>query len=65
MKTVKLNAVVPEETRKEIRQLAVQQDSTVQAVAALAIDTGMRAIQKMGKKALSELLQPDGRRRQN
>ena len=63
MKTVKLNAVVPEETRKEIRKLAVQQDSTVQAVAALAIDTGMKEIKRMGKKELSELLQPDGRRR--
>lgn len=59
----KLNAVVPEETRKTIRHLAAEQNSTVQAVSALAIETGLLAISKMPAKRLRDLLQPDGRRR--
>lgn len=59
----KLNAVVPEDTRKAIRHLAAERDSTVQAVASLAIDLGLKEIGRMPKRTLAELLQPDGRRR--
>ncbi len=59
----KINAVVPEKTRKAMRHLAADHNTTVQAVAALAIARGMDAIRGMGKPALQESLQPDGRRK--
>ena len=60
---VKLNAVVSDDTRKAIRHLATERDSTVQAVAALAIDLGLKEIHRMPKRTLAEMLQPDGRRK--
>lgn len=59
----KINAMVPEGTREELRLFAVKKDTTVQAVAALAIVTGLRAVKAMPEKQLQKLLQPDGRRK--
>lgn len=58
----KINAIVPEGTRKELKDFANKQDTTVQAVAALAIATGLKAVKAMPAKQLAKLLQPDGRR---
>ena len=59
----KINAVVDENTRKAIRFLAAEENSTAQAVAAAAITAGLRVIQALPSSKLQKLLEPDGRRK--
>lgn len=55
--------MVPVGTREELRVFAAKKDTTVQAVAALALITGLRAVKLMPEQKLARLLQPDGRRK--
>lgn len=61
--TVKVNAIVPEETREKIRSIATEQETSVQAVVALSVTLGLRSIQDMERGALRRKLGKDGRRK--
>lgn len=62
---VKINAVVPEETRDTMKRMASDRKTTIQAVAGLAIEVGLGSIAEMRTQTLRKRLQRDGRRKQS
>lgn len=58
----KLNAQVSIDTREQIRFIAGEYQTTVQAVTALALALGLHEMKSIPMKSLRKRLQPDGRK---
>lgn len=59
---VKVNAIIPEELREEIRELADAGDVTIQSVVKLAIELGLADIQAMSETTRAKHLARDKRK---